>query len=184
MSDKPITGALGIEYTRHDHPLRYDYTLTKDWAVWIPDNGLPRFPRTFENRWLRIEWKYKDGAKTPTLGILITDRKGYAWDGATAVPDKGAVEGSAVHDPIYQFAGEIAALWNWPISCVLELGDKCFLAVMEEAHSPVAHLYYTGVRLIGNLFWHVAHFREWTRGKTITAGQVTNGRTATAPLTA
>ena len=172
-----MNGKLGIKYTRVNYWVRYDYTLLEDWSVWIPESAIPqhlRFLRPFENQWFRVEWKVNEKG---ALGILFTVRKGYAWDGATVVPDAGAVEGSCVHDPGYQFATAIAAAWGWSVVCVLDFFDHAFLAIMRLAHCRVARLYFDGVQLLGCGFWYIAHFREWMGGKKVTDGQVTNGRT-------
>lgn len=174
-----MNGKLGIKYTRQNHWNRYDYTLLEDFVVWIPESAIPQHLRgfsRFENEWLLIEWAYGAGGDADKLGIRITVRKGYAWDGATAVPDKGAVEGSCVHDPMYQFAVAIAAATGWTIRETLDFADHCFLAVMRQARCKVSRLYFNGVQLLGNAFWHIAHFREWIGGKRTEDGQVTNGR--------
>ena len=171
-----MKGKLGIVYERHNHALRYDYTLIQDWVVWVPTKGVSndlQIPGPFENKWFKVERQDRLRGGIWTEGLLFTVRAGYAWDGATAVPDRGAVEGSCIHDSFYQFAMAIAALWDWSVARVLDLADWCFRAVMQMANSSVAGLYYAGVRLIGTAFWYVAHWREWLAGKKITDGQAT-----------
>lgn len=176
-----MNGKLGIRYTRVNRFARYDYTLLQDWVVWIPYSEFPSdrcwlpVNRTFENQWFKVEGSvWINGVP----GVQFTVKAPYKWDGATAVPDAGAVEGSAVHDPMFQFCMAIAAAWGWSTDQVRHFGNYAFLAIMRMAHCKVARLYFHGVQILGDAFWYIAHFREWMAGARVTDGQVDNGRTA------
>lgn len=90
-----------------------------------------------------------EGKETITACIA----ESYTWDGASVVPDspKGVLPGTEVHDPVYQFAEQIAKAFGWTVKDVLSFGDKLFRAVMikEGANDITVFVYYTGVCWFG-----------------------------------
>jgi len=107
----------------------------------------PEYPRAVCNSWLWIE---RDGR------TLIHD--GYAWDGATGVPDFAFLKIATLrHDALYQFAEEIATAWGWTVWQVLAMADTVFeRTALADARQPwqraVARLYTWGVRRFGYAF--------------------------------
>ena len=120
------------------------YTTTEDMVCACLTSSVPAPPKDFENKWLRIV----------LVGsiVAIATHKDYSWDGPTLVPDTYAtVYASAFHDPIYQFASEIAAAWGWSEHQVLVWGDKVFRqAMMHKKETKIrTFCYYWGVRIFG-----------------------------------
>lgn len=94
-----------------------------------------------------------DGDKQTVTAFIA---ESYTWDGASVVPDspKGVLPGTEVHDPVYQFAEQIAKAFGWTVKEVLAFGDELFRAVMikEGASNVTVFIYYTGVSWFGYYF--------------------------------
>lgn len=111
-------------------------------------------PFRFKNDWLEIV--AEEGC------ACLTVAKGYAWDGATLVPDaKGTYFATALHDAVYQFCEDIAAAWRWTVRQVIKWADRIFKErmIQDGASRFVARLYYRGVRLFGYAYHQAA--RAW-----------------------
>ena len=108
-----------------------------------PGNG-----KHFENRWISIS---KRG--------MISVKNGYAFDGATGVPDiYCAVKAAVFHDPIYQFAREIAEAWECSVWKVIKWADAVFYEVMKKhskGYNIIPRIYYAGVWTFGYPFWKI-----------------------------
>lgn len=121
-------------------------------AVW---HSTPMIaPAPFANEWLHI---------VPLkAGSTVVVQAGYAWDGATLVPDaKGTYFATALHDAVYQFCEDIAAAWRWTVRQVIKWADRIFKErmIQDGASRFVARLYYRGVRLFGYAYHQAA--RAW-----------------------
>lgn len=81
-------------------------------------------------------------------GLLII-KAGYAWDGATGVPDRGdIVRGSLVHDALYQLMREgYLDPVKHRVSADVVLQEICIADGMPE---PFAELVYQAVQLLGS----------------------------------
>lgn len=141
-------------FSRKTKKKLWKYTLVRDWThftcVKFPGNSKP-----FENEWFYID---------PRNGEIIV-RKGYSFDGATMVPDTYcAVEAAKAHDPLFQFAREIAELWNCKPRDVVRFANRVFC---EIAHIYSKHnlkiqpkLLCLGVKIFGWPAWNVFRFFE------------------------
>ena len=108
-------------------------------------------PFRFKNDWLEIV--AEEGC------ACLTVAKGYAWDGATLVPDaKGTFFATALHDAVYQWSEDIAAEWGWSLRDVIRWADKIFKErmIQDGASSFVVCLYYRGVRMLGYAYHQMA----------------------------
>jgi len=93
--------------------------------------------------------------------ILIIN-PGYAWDGATGVPDhKCIMRASLVHDALYQSircgyfcrSGQHVVMSGKMVNEMRKAADKEFLRVALEDGTPAViavHVLYKGVRLFGH----------------------------------
>lgn len=119
----------------------------------IPGNG-----KRFENKWILIS---EDG--------LIFVKDGYAFDGATMVPDMYfAVKGAAFHDPFYQFAKEMSEVWECSVWAVIRFADKLFYEVMKKhskGYNILPTVYYAGVSVFGYSWWRSKRFCDKLFGK-------------------
>jgi hypothetical protein len=123
----------------------WKYTATEDMVYVSPASSVPLPTCGFENKWLQIK-------AHPGGAVSVITRKDYSWDGPTLVRDTPAtVWASGFHDPIYQFAKEIAAAWGWTEHQVLVWGDKVFRqAMMYKKETKIrTFCYYWGVRMFG-----------------------------------
>ena len=117
----------------------WKYTLGRD------DFFIAHMPgaKPYSGQWLEIIPISGDRAQ-----VRIT--QGYSWDGCSIVPDApGTKAASCLHDALYQFASDISAAWGVSVGVVIGLADDAFLEIMRRDHSPVAGLYYAGVRVFG-----------------------------------
>jgi hypothetical protein len=133
----------------------WEYVVAEDFRVILRKPYLsPVTP--VSNAWFSLK-DLGDG----TVEIVIF--KSYSFDGPTAVPDfDGTVEGSVVHDVIYQFVKLFMEAWKLPRITVLKFADHAFLEVMGQFRTNpiIARVYFAGVRVLGGPF-NVA--MEWLR---------------------
>jgi hypothetical protein len=122
---------------------KYRYTLQEDYSFTI--DGLDMKPRLlcFQGGrvWLEVE------------GDKINIKSGYSWDGCSpkvklpflnwiGTPDfKESMEGSLVHDALYQFHKEL------PIT--KDQADRKFLSLMNKNNFKFAEVYYLAVVWFG-----------------------------------
>ena len=129
---------------------RWKYTLPETIRHHTAE-PIPGFQWAFHNKWLSI---YPNGT--------IYVRRGYSFDGATGVPDfYAAVKGAKFHDPIYQFARDIAEHWECSVRDVIRWGDRVFFEVMNahaKGYKIIPRIYYAGVRLLGYRYWRIARW--------------------------
>ena len=120
----------------------WKFTLPADAFIFISSPGA----QAFQNEWLDIIPLSEGRAQFRLFA-------GYSWDGCSIVPDApGTKCASCLHDVMYQFSKEIAEAWGVSVGVVIGLADAAFLEVMRRDHSPVAGLYYAGVRIFGRPF--------------------------------
>lgn len=133
---------------------RIEYPFSYQTKVKRPGNG-----KRFENDWLIIT---EDGLiiLKQRLNPKTGELEPYMHDGATAVPDfYCSLKGAEVHDPIYQFAEEIAAVWECHVRQVLRFADKVFLERMRQhagSWNIVPPIYFAGVTMLGYPFHNLA----------------------------
>ena len=157
MSDFPHPHEIKpLPYRRKDAGDAYNYTLTRSYVGTFKGRLAPRI---FTNKWGEIlPLSFSNQTQ-------ITMATGYAWDGATGVPDVGGWKmalATIFHDFIYQFAKDIAAAWGWTVPEVLDFADDIFHEALQQNDSAVATLYWRGVQVVGKPFWYLAHWNEWS----------------------
>lgn len=85
-------------YEHFDHP-RYCFRLTRDVSRTITIKDAPRRVKMFEGEFVSIHPMGNDRC-------VVTTRKGYAWNGATGLPEflhsDAWISESLLHDPLYQ----------------------------------------------------------------------------------
>ena len=106
---------------------KYEYELVEDFVFILP----------FELSYFKNEWIEINKNK-------ITIFKGYCWNGCNYVPDfKGALEGSCIHDALYQFK-----------TIPRILADLIFYIVMKFYKCKFSLLYLNGVRIFGSKYYN------------------------------
>lgn len=117
--------------------------------------------KCFQNEWMHLYRAGTVGGVTETVTLELTI--GYAWDGASVVPDfVGIPESTAVHDPIYQFADAIAKAFGCSVSQVLRFADMLFNMAMDyfKVKPIIRKTYYKGVSWFGYIFNRFNHWRS------------------------
>lgn len=138
---------LGSECGIH----HWDYVTVQE-TKFIVDKTVS-FPKEFKNKWVQIEYFTDDK-------ICITVSRDYAWNGPKL--KSGVISAnlmaSLLIDVLYQFALEIANMWQVKKSTVYNFADEAFLETMLKTskNKIIAYICYYGVKWIGLGFLKVA----------------------------
>jgi hypothetical protein len=155
---------------------KYRYRLERNYSLGVAElDGLLTEP--FMHQWFDVD---VDGTTTVHAG--------YAFDGASVVPDgpkmkpippdypfiKCLKEGDYIrqttratlhHDCFYQFLELISDVVGKPRSYVRKAADDLFLEILREDGFRMALLYYYGVRFLGPPYHAVRKWFLWLIGK-------------------
>ena len=156
-------------------PLRHTSYVRPTAGGWLCFDGKEIEVTPFANKWLSII----PADKSRGTAIFLVVALAYCCDGASCAPDLECVmDGTFVHDPVYQFAEEIAAAWGCGVAAVLRWGDALFSEVMLHRHTPkvIRVAYYVPVSLAGYPYnralhwWHGRKPQDGTQGPPAIAG--------------
>lgn len=121
----------------------YKYQLEEDYKIKI--SVIP--PTNIVSRFFSLN---EDG--------LLSIKAGYAWDGATGIPDsKTVIRGSLIHDVLYQMIRE-----GHLDSEYRKIADEVLyhFCLLDGTNKPWAWMIYRGVRLLGGPFTKIKKDRQ------------------------
>lgn len=141
------------------------YRLARQYTFFVPEL-VELAPETITGEWYMLQ---PEG--------YLTVKRGYAWDGASVVPDgkplyilpakfycetlpgdyvRTTTRGTCWHDCVYQHLEELAAHLSLNVSQVRKIADDNFRDIIKQDGFGCPQLYWIGVRLFGGL-WHGAN---------------------------